>query len=156
MSEFKEIKTQEEFEARMKERLEQKERSVSKKYEGYKSPEELAQIEEEYKTKASKQFEGYKSPDEVEALKKEYEGKIAKYESDSVKTRIASELGLPSSIASRLKGANEDEIRKDAETFVGFFQKEPPLATGEPTVVNDEQAKDIAYKNLVKNLDKGE
>ena len=118
MSEFKEIKTQEEFEARMKERLEQKERSVSKKYEGYKSPEELAQIEEEYKTKASKQFEGYKSPDEVEALKKEYEGKIAKYESDSVKTRIASELGLPSSIASRLKGANEDEIRKDARNHL--------------------------------------
>ena len=89
-------------------------------------------------------------------MKKEYEGKIAKYESDSVKTRIANEMGLPSSIASRLKGSNEEEIRKDAESFAGFFQKEPPLATGEQTVANEDQARNVALKKLLKNLRQGD
>ena len=89
-------------------------------------------------------------------MKKEYEGKIAKYESDSVKTRIANEMGLPSSIASRLKGSNEEEIRKDAESFAGFFQKEPPLATCEKTVATKEQEKKLALKKLLKGMKEGE
>ena len=104
----------------------------------------------------SKKYEGYTSPDDLATMKKEYEGKIAKYESDSVKTRIANEMGLPSSIASRLKGSNEEEIRKDAESFAGFFQKEPPLATGEQTVANEEQARNVALKKLLKNLRQGD
>ena len=128
MSEFKEIKTQEDFDTAIKERL----------------------------ARENKKYEGYTSPDDLATMKKEYEGKIAKYESDSVKTRIANEMGLPSSIASRLKGSNEEEIRKDAESFAGFFQKEPPLATGEKTVANEEQAKNVALKKLLKNLRQGD
>ena len=79
-------------------------------------------------------------------------GKLQNIESDSVKTRIANEMGLPSSIASRLKGSNEEEIRKDAESFAGFFQKEPPLATGEQTVANEEQARNVALKKLLEKF----
>lgn len=128
MSEFKEIKTQEDFDTAIKERL----------------------------ARENKKYEGYTSPDDLATMKKEYEEKIAKYESDSVKTRIANEMGLPSSIASRLKGSNEEEIRKDAESFAGFFQKEPPLATGEQTVANEDQARNVALKKLLKNLRQGD
>lgn len=152
MSEFKEIKTQEEFDAAIKDRLARE----NKKYEGFVSPDKLAELKADYEKEISKKYENYTSPDDLENMKKDYEGKIAKYESDSVKTRIANEMGLPSSIASRLKGANEEEIRKDAESFAGLFQKEPPLATGEQTVATKEQEKDLAYKKLLRNLRKGD
>lgn len=152
MSEFKEIKTQEEFDAAIKDRLARE----NKKYEGFVSPDKLAELKADYEKEISKKYENYTSPDDLENMKKDYEGKIAKYESDSVKTRIANEMGLPSSIASRLKGANEEEIRKDAESFAGLFQKEPPLATGEQTVATKEQEKELAYKKLLRNLRKGD
>lgn len=152
MSEFKEIKTQEEFDAAIKDRLARE----NKKYEGFVSPDKLAELKADYEKEISKKYENYTSPDDLENMKKDYEGKIAKYESDSVKTRIANEMGLPSSIASRLKGKNEEEIRKDAESFAGLFQKEPPLATGEQTVATKEQEKELAYKKLLRNLRKGD
>ncbi len=152
MSEFKEIKTQEEFDAAIKDRLARE----NKKYEGFVSPDKLAELKADYEKEISKKYENYTSPDDLENMKKDYEGKIAKYESDSVKTRIANEMGLPSSIASRLKGTNEEEIRKDAESFAGLFQKEPPLATGEQTVATKEQEKELAYKKLLRNLRKGD
>ena len=146
MSEFKEIKTQEEFDTAIKERLARE----NKKYEGFVSPDKLAELKADYEKEISKKYEGYTSPDDLATMKKEYEGKIAKYESDSVKTRIANEMGLPS------KGSTEEDIRKDAESFAGFFQKEPPLATGEQTVANEEQARNVALKKLLKNLRQGD
>lgn len=152
MSEFKEIKTQEEFDAAIKDRLARE----NKKYEGFVSPDKLVELKADYEKEISKKYENYTSPDELANMKKDYEGKIAKYESDSVKTRIANEMGLPSSIASRLKGANEEEIRKDAESFASLFQKEPPLATGEQTVATKEQEKKLALKKLLKGTKEGE
>lgn len=152
MSEFKKIETQEEFDAAIKDRLVRE----NKKYEGFVSPDKLVELKADYEKEISKKYENYTSPDDLENMKKDYEGKIAKYESDSVKTRIANEMGLPSSLASRLKGSNEEEIRKDAESFAGFFQKEPPLATGEQTVATKEQEKELAYKKLLRNLRKGD
>lgn len=151
MSEFKEIKTQEEFDAAIKDRLARE----NKKYEGFVSPDKLNELKADYEKEISKKFEGYTSPDDLANIKKDYEGKIAKYETDSVKTKIANELGIPSSIASRLKGSTEEELRKDAESLAGLFAKEPPMAKGEPTVATEEQAKQLAYKKLLKGI-KGE
>ncbi|MFQ9974290.1 hypothetical protein [Coprobacillus cateniformis] len=154
--EFKAITTQEEFEARLAERLEQKERSVKKQFEGYVSPE---------------QFEGYVSPQELENLKQEYENKIgalessrselngklqnyetkiAEYESDSVKTRIAMEMGIPLELKDRLKGQNEDELREDARLLASYSTPIAPLVTPADDGYNSE---DEAYKKMVKNLD---
>lgn len=152
MSEFKKIETQEEFDAAIKDRLARE----NKKYEGFVSPDKLAELKADYEKEISEKYENYTSPDDLANMKKDYEGKIAKYETDSVKTRIANEMGLPSSIASRLNGSNEEEIRKDAESFADLFQKEPPLATGEQTVATKEQEKELAYRKLLKNLKKGD
>ena len=164
MSEFKPITTQEEFERRLSDRLEQKERSVSKKYEGYISPEKLTEIKNGYEGQittlngqletalnSAKGFEGYTSPEDLAKIKKDYDDKIAKYENDSVKTRVAIEMGLPMDIVSRLKGSSEEEIREDAKIFSGLIQREPPLASGEP-VIGESKASDIALKKMIKNL----
>lgn len=47
----------------------------------------------------------------------ELQAKVHKYESDSVKTRIAQEYGLDSGLANRLTGETEEEIRKDAQNL---------------------------------------
>ena len=70
MSEFKEIKTQEEFDTAIKERLARE----NKKYEGFVSPDKLAELKADYEKEISKKYEGYTSPDDLATMKKEYEG----------------------------------------------------------------------------------
>ncbi len=118
--EFKVIETQEAFDAAIKARLERNTRSVTeevtKKYEGWISPEELK-----------------KSTDQIDALSKEIEAKKATiadltaknaaYEISSVKLKVAREVGLPIELADRLNGSNEEELKKDAETLAQFAAK---------------------------------
>ncbi|HRR76968.1 MAG TPA: DUF4355 domain-containing protein [Ruminococcus sp.] len=111
--EFKIIETQEAFDAAIKARLERNTRSVTeevtKKYEGWISPEELK-----------------KSTDQIDTLSKEIAdltAKIAAYEISSVKLKVAREAGLPIELADRLNGSNEEELKKDAETLAQFAAK---------------------------------
>ena len=115
--EFKAIETQEAFDAAIKARLERNTRSVTdevtKKFEGWVSPEDAK-----------------KSAAQIEALNgklKESEARIAEltaqasaYEISSVKMKIAQETGLPLALAERLTGTTEEELRKDAEALVKF------------------------------------
>lgn len=154
MSEFKPITTQEEFESRLSERLEQKGRSVTKQFEGYTSPTDLEKIKKDFQTQitteVSKKFEGYMSPTELETLKRGYEEKIAKYETDSVKTRIAIETGLPLELKERLRGTTEDEIREDAKMLCQFAtsKRVAPLGTSEV----ESGGNDKHLKNLLSSL----
>ena len=66
MSEFKEIKTQEEFDTAIKERLARE----NKKYEGFVSPDKLAELKVDYEKEISKKYEGYTSPDDLATMKK--------------------------------------------------------------------------------------
>lgn len=61
---------------------------------------------------------------------KELEDKVKKYESDSVKTRIAKAAGLPEGMADRLRGETEEELKADAEGLAKFITKKDvaPLA----------------------------
>ena len=117
--EFKTIETQEALDAIIKERLERNTRSVTdsvtKKYEGYISP-------DEYK----------KSTDSIEVLNKQLEenkqtiadltAKNAKYESDSVKMKVAREAGLPIEMADRICGNDEAEMKADAAKLASFMK----------------------------------
>lgn len=153
MAEFKAITTQEEFDAAIGERLKREQATVRKEYEGYLSPEEVA-----------KRYAGYLSPDDEKAKYKGYlspeeaakkDAKIKGYETDSVKTRIALEKGLPYELASRLSGETEEDIRKDAEGLSRLIgqqkQDPPPLKSSETEKGNN----DAAYKAMLSGL-KGE
>lgn len=133
MSEFKVIETQEQFDNAISERIAR----IKDKH--------SAELEE-LKTSNSKQVEELKSSnskqlEEIESLKSKLENaaanseqisdlksKLATYERESVKTKVAIELGIPYELSSKLSGNTEEEIREDAEKlskYVGQKNKAP-------------------------------
>ena len=71
--------------------------------------------------------------------------KIKGYETDSAKTRIALEAGLPYGMASRLTGETEEEILADAKALAAMLggtapsSTTPPLADTEPPATGDNE-----------------
>lgn len=152
MSEFKVIETQEQLDAVISDRIKRAQETVRKEYEGFLSPEDAAKKYAGYLSPEAekKKYAGFLSPEE--AAKKD--AKIKGYETDSVKTRIAHETGLPFELASRLTGDDEDAIRKDAQAMAKLIRAGegvPPLASSEPTT----DTKKAALKNMLGEL-KGE
>lgn len=149
MGDFKTIETQEQFDAAISERLKREGDKIRKEYEGFLSPDDV-----------TKKYEGYLSPD---AVKEKYKGylspeEVAKkdamikgYEANSVKTRIAHELGLSYDAIGFLKGEDEESIRKSAESLKALVGNKvaPPLANPEGNPAKDG---DAALKNMLKNM----
>ncbi|MBE5852267.1 MAG: DUF4355 domain-containing protein [Lachnospiraceae bacterium] len=164
MGEFKVIETQEQLDAVLGERLKRERETVKKEYAGYLSPEDVKKYEGYLSPEdVAKKYEGYLSPEDVtkkyagylspeEAAKKD--AKIKGYETDSVKTRVAHEVGLSYDAVAFLKGEDEETIRKSAETLKTLVGSSnvAPLASTENGVGKADEA---AYKNVLKGL-KGE
>ena len=112
--EFKVIETQEQLNAIIGERLSR----VEKKY-----SEEAAGLRKEIDTLTAKGKEDASKIADLEKSKSEFEAKVKEYETASVKTRIAKEFNLPDAFASRLQGATEEELKKDAEALSKAFPK---------------------------------
>lgn len=135
MAEFTPIMTQEDFDAAISERLEREQAKYSD-YDTIKS--DLGTLRVQLSAKDA----------EISTL----QGKVKGYETDSVKTRIALETGLPLDLRTRLTGETEEEIRADANKLAKLFvqQKGPaPLRDTEPPVADEKTA---AYKSLLNNL----
>ncbi|WP_334117442.1 DUF4355 domain-containing protein, partial [Ligilactobacillus sp.] len=62
--------------------------------------------------------------------------KISGYETEKMKTRVALQSGLPLEFANRLRGDDEDSLKRDAETLAGYMQPKQaaPLKSTEPAV----------------------
>lgn len=156
MGDFKPIETQEALNEIIKERIEQAKRSEAKKFEGYSSPEDVTalknQIDELTKNSAAA-AEKYANYDKELA---DRDATIKKYETASVKSRIAHEMGLPYGMADRLTGDDEETIKKDAEALKNIIGNQPkkttPLAGGPDTSGDSKRA---AYKQMLDKL-KGE
>lgn len=140
MGEFEAITTQEAFDAAIGERIRRERETTAKKYEGYISPEDYQKSITEYETKLTdantKLSEAETKAADYDKKLAERDAKIKQYETDSVKTRIAHEVGIPYELSGRLSGDNEESIRKDAETLlaaIGNTKPTAPLATGEPS-----------------------
>ena len=148
MSDFKVIETQEQLDAIIGERLKRERETIKKEYEGFLSPED-----------AAKKYEGYLSPEDVKTKYSGYlspedaakkDARIKQYETDSVKTRVANEMGLSYDAVAFLKGEDEDAIKKSAESLkalVGTTQT-APLASTESA----ENTENAAYKNMLNNM----
>lgn len=149
MGEFKPIETQEELDGIVQSRLQRERESQEKKYAGYLSPEDVAKKYEGYLSpdEVSKKYEGYLSPDDV--AKKD--AIIAKYETDSAKTRIATKYGIPTDMADRIKGDTEEEMEKDAQTLAVYVTKRSaaPMATTEKKDVDGKRA---ALKSMIEKM----
>ena len=135
MAECTPIMTQEDFDAAISERLKREQAKYSD-YDTIKS--DLGTLRVQLSAKDA----------EISTL----QGKVKGYETDSVKTRIALETGLPLDLRTRLTGETEEEIRADANKLAKLFvqQKDPaPLRDTEPPVADEKTA---AYKSLLNNL----
>ena len=150
---FEPIETQEAFDAAIKSRIDRNTKSVTdevtKKYEGYISPEDAskqtAELNKEIKDLTAKLGERDSSIADLTAKNKAYE-------TASVKTRIAREYNIPYELADRLSGDTEDDIKKDAEKLSAFVgrKKTAPLFDLDSGGGKD----DSAYKNLLKSIRK--
>lgn len=138
------INNQEELNTVIGDRLEKERR----KFDGYLSPEDAAKKYEGYLSpeQEAKKYKGYLTPEQAA----EKDAQIHKYETDSVKTRVALEIGLPYEMASRLTGDNEEAIRTDADNLAKLIgtKSAPPLADPEPSP----DTKDASMKKLLKDL----
>ena len=111
---FKPIETQEELNAIIKDRLKRERESTEKRFEGWVSPEDHAKAIED----ANKAFDDYKKVHEGdEQTIKELTAKNKEYETATLKSRIAHEVGLSYEWISRISGEDEQSIRSDAESL---------------------------------------
>lgn len=156
MSEFKVIESQEEFDARIKDRIE---RAKEKAIEDYKI--EIKKTIDDLKSENSSlknEVAGYKeSLEEVKGKDETIKGlneKISAFERAEVKRNIALEYGLPLKLAEKISGDDEDSMKKDAEGMAKYFSEskksyEPPLKSYE----NKVDEKDQALKKLLDGMD---
>lgn len=72
----------------------------------------------------------------------ELEAKIREYETASVKTRIAREVGLPAELADRLSGADEAAMRTDAESLAKLIRSQNVAPMYKPTGEGGNDSKD--------------
>lgn len=149
---FKPINSQEELNAVIKDRLERAEKNYQEKYADYDS------IKAKNGTLESKIEELEKSISDNNTKIADFEKAIAQkdltlksYESQSVKQRIAHEMGLPYEMADRLTGDNEEAIKKDAEALFKVINQ----SKGTAPLANSEKNSDKtteAYRSMLNSL----
>lgn len=154
---FEVIDTQEKFDTAVKDRLERQ----AKKYEGYMSPSDVQSLKDEYEEKLKNipSYEGYTSPDDLKTIKDEYDSKISSLTNEnnslklsSLKQDIAYEYKIPRDMANRLRGENEDDIRKDADLmskYIGGKTIVTPLADPNTSA---QDARKANAKNILAQL----
>lgn len=149
MSEFKPITTQEEFDAAIKERL-SREKAKYSDYDQLKS--RIEELEKEnVDLKSTIEANNQSKADDDKQLE-ELKNQIAGYETDSLRTRVALQHGLPYDLADRLQGNDEESLKADAERLAGFMKKSQPvypLGTKEPSSIDD---KDAALKGMLHKM----
>lgn len=154
MAEFTVIETQEQLDKVIGERIRRAEEKATERfaekmrdYDAIKAQNEdltkqIAQLTEQI-TKQTETIDGNK------AVVDDLTAKVHDYESSSLKTKVALEMGLPYQMAGRLSGDDEDAIRADAEALaklIGSQRPAAPLGSGEP--VDSGNGKGVAERKF--------
>lgn len=131
---FTPITTQAEFDAAVKSRVDAAVAEVEKRFEGYVSPEDAANLTKER--------------DDLAAANKSYA-------ISALKIKAANEKGIPLELAEKLSGETEEDINKDAESFAKYFStqkcKPTPRYSGETGAVDVTTAAQLAMLQELKN-----
>lgn len=118
---FTVIETQEQLDAIISERVARAKDSVRKEFEGWISPDALEKKTAELNSQLTGLNDQIKTLTEekttLESSIEEKNGKLAQYEIDSVKTKVAREYGLSYDAIEFLQGADEEAIKKSAESL---------------------------------------
>lgn len=154
MGEFNPINTQEEFDAKIKDRLARERESITKKYEGWVSPEDHAKSLEDYQKQIAEITASHSQDSETI---KTLTAQVKSFETANLKSKVAYELGLPYGMASRIAGETEEEIRKDAQSLkdlIGTSKPQAPQATTEPRLSQspEKAAQNAEYRKLLNSI----
>lgn len=71
--------------------------------------------------------------EKLQAKLAQAESELQRVTLDRLKQRIATEMGLPAALASRLQGADEDELKADAEALLKTLPKQQQAPQIKPT-----------------------
>lgn len=155
---FQIIETQEQLDAVIGERVARAKETAKKEFEGFISPEKVEEMKTAHKleieglTKASS--ETVEKISSLEKALKEKDDKIAKYESDSVKIKVANEFGLSIDAVKFIGGSDEESIRESAKALKNLVgTRVAPLADPEG---KGGDSKESAYKEMLKGLTRKE
>ena len=151
------ILTQEQLDEIIGRRLREEKERTERKYADYEALKTAnAELTGKLTTLEEAATQSAKKQKETEDQIAQYQGKIAKYETDSAKTRIALSFGIPIEMASRLTGSTEDEIEKDAQSLAAFLRPKAkqPMAEAEP-LKGKEDDTHLAYKRMLKQMNGG-
>lgn len=146
---FKAITSQEQFDSAIKERLARQERKFSEATaELQKALDSATSERDALSAKLEEASAKYSGVDEQLA---QLQAKVKDYEADSVKTRIAREVGLPYEMRDRLRGETEDELLADAQALAAMLPKNVTRKSTEiiPTADDDSKA---SLREMLKNL----
>ncbi len=144
MSDFKVIDSQEDFDLRIKDRLQRKEEQVRNEYEEI--IENLKAENESLKSENTSLLENIdkakEKDNEIESLK----GQILGYEKSELRRKVALDNNIPYKLAERIKGETEDEMIQDAKSLSSYFEEKeivPPLRNPETNTGVDGALKDL-------------
>ena len=145
-STFKAIETQEELDSIVKERLKREREAANKRYEGWISSEDHQRTLSE----ANQTLEDYKKARENDAKAiEDLAAKNAAYETASLKSRIAHEVGLSLEWTGRISGEDEQSIRADAESLKKLVGTGTPLPTKNPESGENLDPSKTAFKSVL-------
>lgn len=153
--EFKPIETQEQLDAVIGERIARAEKNALKNYADY---DDLKKAKADYEQQITDLTSQLKAKEELitgtDTTIKELQSKIQQYETASVKTRIAHEVGLPYELADKLSGDDEEAIRADAQKMAAYIKPKnvAPIGGAEPVDSGDPHK--AAMQNLLKNIER--
>lgn len=123
---FKPIETQEELDAIIEKRLKREREVTTKRFDGWISPEDHQKAIEDANKALIDYKEAHKGDEQTIA---DLTAKNKAYETASLKSRIAHEVGLSYDWISRISGEDEESIRADAESLKKLVGTGAPLPT---------------------------
>ena len=149
MADFEVIKTQEELDSIIKQRLERERTKIEKDFKS-----QIQALEDEKKSIIQEKEKALSSVADLKAKAGEaeaLENKIGEYEKRELRRKVAYEKGIPFNLADRIQGDDEDSMKADADTLSEYFKSQTtaPMKNLEP-VVKDESSS--AYSKLIEGI----
>lgn len=148
---FEVIKTQEELDNIISERLKREREKLTKQFADYDELKAKNIDLEKQVGDLTKNLEDLKAGNgDFEKTISDLQGEVKSHKLSELKIQYALENGIPYNLATRISGEDEDSIRADAKSLSKYFEKEeivPPLKNPE---INKGQSG--AYKELLQGL----
>lgn len=154
MADFKAITTQEEFDERIKERIERAEKKVREEFKGWASPDDLKTMTEKHgeeitklkdaHTEELKKYAGYDEKFSTQA------SRIHELEVSALKTKIANEKKLPWDAVEFLQGDDEKSINESADKLSKLSAHSATFTRN--TERDNVESKDFMWRDLASKL----